>query len=114
MPESIGNTTWEQEWRRMQLWLFAGFMVIVLGAGVAYVFWLLGAWQASIVAGLVGAVVDLAMIARATWSYVRVMKLRAAERAIREPNSRNREWLLAIAFLLVPLTLYTLWYVLAR
>ncbi len=54
------------------------------------------------------------MIGRATWSYVQVLRLRAAERVLREPKSTNREWLVAVAFLVVPLGLYTLWYVMAR
>ena len=114
MTDSANSTTWEQEWRRMQMWLFAGFVVIVLFAGIGFGLWLLGRWQASIVAGVLGASIDLVMIGRATWSYVQVLRLRAAERVLREPKSTNREWLVAVAFLVVPLGLYTLWYVMAR
>jgi hypothetical protein len=105
------NSPWQQEWKRMQMWLFAGFCVLLVSAVLAWVMAQVGSPQSAIVIGLLGAVVDIACIGRGVWSYIQVLRMRARERAGKPTSISNYEWLLAIALLVIPLGLYTLWFV---
>jgi hypothetical protein len=94
----------------MQLWLLAGYICLVLAAVLSWVMSQIGSSQAAIVIGVSGAVLDIALIARGVWSYIKVMQIRARGRADKPTGFLNNEWLVAWAFLLIPLGLYTFWY----
>ncbi len=102
------NRTWQHEWRRMQLWLFSGYLCLVLAALLAWIATRFGFVQPAIVIGVLGGVLCITLVGVGVMSYINVMRIRARE--AKSPGRSNQEWLLAFAFLVIPLTLYTLWY----
>ena len=85
MTERQRATPWQQEWRRMQLWLLAGYLTLVAAAALAFAVAQLGAPNAAIVIGVLGGLVDLVLIGRGAWSYIRVRQLRAEDSSSPKP-----------------------------
>ena len=107
--EHVSND-WQGEWRRMQMWLLAGYVCLVLSAVLAWILAHVGSAQSAIVVALLGAAIDIALIGRGGWIYVRVMRMRAHGRVGKPRSVLNYESILAVAFLVIPLTVYTVWF----
>jgi hypothetical protein len=62
------------------MWLLAGYLSLVLSAVLAWIMVQLGSPQSAILVGLLGATIDIALIGRGVWIYIRVMRMRAHDR----------------------------------
>lgn len=98
----------------MQMWLFAGFCCLSLSAVLAWAIVQMGSPPVAIATAMVGLVADIACIGRGVWSYVQVLRIKAHERVGKPASLMNYEWLLAVALAVVPLSLYTLWFIKTR
>jgi hypothetical protein len=92
------------------MWLLAGYLCLVLSAVLAWIMVQVGSPQSAIVVGLLGAAIDVALIGRGVWIYIRVMRMRAHDRIGKPRSIVNSEWILAVAFLVIPLSIYTFWF----